>query len=108
MLRPLTHPVACCCVLLGVLAQSLKPVNETTCKRTKHLPTLLDQQSWELLRPFPRSLIANIYGQSSKTASKAYYDTFVNRLESHLVEMLNKAIIMIIILLLCELDQSNK
>ena len=26
MLRPFAHPVACCCVLLGVFAQSLKPV----------------------------------------------------------------------------------
>ena len=27
MLRPFAHPVACCCILLGVLAQSFKPVN---------------------------------------------------------------------------------
>ena len=26
MLDPFAHPVACCCVLLGVVAQSLKPV----------------------------------------------------------------------------------
>ena len=26
MLRPSAHPVACCCLLLGVLAQSFKPV----------------------------------------------------------------------------------
>ena len=26
MLRPFAHPVACCCVLLGVVSQSLKPV----------------------------------------------------------------------------------
>ena len=26
MLRPFAHPVACCCVLLGVVAQSLKLV----------------------------------------------------------------------------------
>ena len=25
ILRPCAHPVACCCVLLGVVAQSLKP-----------------------------------------------------------------------------------
>ena len=31
MLRPFAHPVACCCVLLGVVAKSLKPV--------KRLPT---------------------------------------------------------------------
>ena len=40
MLRPLTHPVAWFCVLLGVVAQSLKPV--------KHC--------WESFRPFARSL----------------------------------------------------
>ena len=28
MLRPFAHPVACCCVLLGVDAQSLKPVKQ--------------------------------------------------------------------------------
>ena len=27
-----------------------------TCKRTQLLPTLLAQQCWKLLRPFPRSL----------------------------------------------------
>jgi len=42
MLRPFAHPVACCLVLLGVVAQSLKPVK--------------GQQCWELLRPFARSL----------------------------------------------------
>ena len=26
MLRPFAHPVACCCVLLGVVAQALTPV----------------------------------------------------------------------------------
>ena len=26
MLRPFAHPVACCCVLLGIVAQSLKPL----------------------------------------------------------------------------------
>ena len=35
-------PVACCCVLLGVVAQSLKPIRLlATCKRTQQLPTLL-------------------------------------------------------------------
>ena len=26
MLRPFAHPVACCCLLLGVVSKSLKPV----------------------------------------------------------------------------------
>ena len=26
MLRPFAHPLACCCVLLGIVAQSLKPL----------------------------------------------------------------------------------
>ena len=35
MLRPFAHPVACCCVLLGVVALSLKPVKLLAmCKRT--------------------------------------------------------------------------
>ena len=56
-LRPFAHPVACCCVLLGVVAQSLKPVKRpTTCKRAQQVPTLSGQQFWQLLRPFARSL----------------------------------------------------
>ena len=36
MLPPFAHPVACCCVLLGVVAQSLKPVKLlAACKRTQ-------------------------------------------------------------------------
>ena len=57
MLRPLAHPIACSCVLLGVVAQSLKPVKLLApWKRTQELPILLGQQCWELLRPFTRSL----------------------------------------------------
>ena len=37
MLRPFAHPVACCCVLLGVVAQSLKPVKLFS----QQLPTFL-------------------------------------------------------------------
>ena len=47
-----------CCMLLGVVAQSLKVVKLlATCKRTQQLPTLLGQQSRELLRLFAHSLI---------------------------------------------------
>ena len=52
MLRRFAQPVACCCVLLGVAAQSLKPVNFLS----QQLPILLlrdrrsvaqqDQQRW--------------------------------------------------------------
>ena len=52
MLRQFAQPVACCCVLLGVTAQSLKPVNFLS----QQLPILLlrdrrsvaqqDQQCW--------------------------------------------------------------
>ena len=42
MLRPFAHPVACCRVLLGFVAQSLKPVKLlATRKRTQQLPTIL-------------------------------------------------------------------
>ena len=53
ILRLFAHPVACCCVLLGVVAaQSLKPVKLlATWKRTQQL-----QQCWELLRPFQTML----------------------------------------------------
>ena len=37
MLRPFAHPVACCWMLLRVVAQSLKPVKLLApCKRTQH------------------------------------------------------------------------
>ena len=62
---PFAHPVACCCMLLGVVTQSLKPVKRsTTCNRSQQLPILLGQQCWELLRSFAFSFI-NIW--SSKT-----------------------------------------
>ena len=36
------HPVACCCELLRVVAQNLKPVKLlATCKRTQQLPAML-------------------------------------------------------------------
>ena len=37
MLRPFAHPVACCCALFGVFAQSLKPVK----LMSQQLPTFL-------------------------------------------------------------------
>ena len=52
LLRPSVHSVACCWMLLRVVAQSLKPVK--LCRQ--QLPTLLAQRCWELLRPFQRSL----------------------------------------------------
>ena len=52
------HPVACVCVLLGVVAQSLKQVKLIAAfKQTQQLPTLLGQQCWELLCPFVPSFI---------------------------------------------------
>ena len=43
MLRPFAHPVACCWMLLGVVAQTLKPVklaNGRSNYETKRLPDL--------------------------------------------------------------------
>ena len=55
MLRPFAHPVAYC-ALLGVVAQSLKPVKLSKllapCKRRN----IVGQHRWELLRLFERSL----------------------------------------------------
>ena len=56
MLRPFPHAVACCCVLLGVVAQSLKPVKVLS----QQLPTFLlfrdrrsiAQQCWIRLSQF--------------------------------------------------------
>ena len=61
ILRPFAHPVACCCVLLGVVAQSLKPPVKllTPCKGTQHC--------WELLRPFSRTIVALIVRVGSFT-----------------------------------------
>ena len=47
MLPPFAHPVTCCCVLLGVVPQSLKPVKLlAACKLAQQLPTPT------MLRPF--------------------------------------------------------
>ena len=44
------HVAACCCVLLGVVAQSLKPVKRLgTRKRTQQLPTLLAYSTSKLV-----------------------------------------------------------
>ena len=43
MLRPFAHPVSCF-VLLGVVASVYTPLPT----RTQQVPTLLDQQCWEL------------------------------------------------------------
>ena len=37
ILRPFAHPVACCCVFLGIVVQSLKPVKHLN----QQLPTFL-------------------------------------------------------------------
>ena len=47
-MRPFANLVACCCVLLGVVASVCTP--QPT--RTQQLPASLGQQCWELLRPF--------------------------------------------------------
>ena len=71
MLRPFAHPVACCWMLLSVVAQSLKPVKLFS-QQLPTLPTMLGprtlithglqrlmgcilpryQHCWELLHPF--------------------------------------------------------
>ena len=72
-LLPMNNSKKCCmlpvafvctpvCMLLGVIAQSLKPVSfplSTAAPKivTQQLPTLLARQYWELLSPFVRSLM---------------------------------------------------
>ena len=42
MLRPFAHPFACCCVLFGDVAQSLKPIKRLfLCKRTQQTPNIV-------------------------------------------------------------------
>ena len=53
-LRPFAHPVACFCVLLGVVAQILRPVNLLESYVQTDATTFniaRDQQCQELLRP---------------------------------------------------------
>ena len=50
MLRPFSHPLTCCCVLLVVVAQSLKPVKTFSYVQTDAIT------QHELLRPFAHSL----------------------------------------------------
>ena len=51
-LHTLLHVVACCCLLLGVVVQSLNPVKLlATCKQTQQVPTMLG-----VVGPFARSL----------------------------------------------------
>ena len=48
MLRPFAHPVACCCVLLGVVAPFAYHCNKDATRTQQHA-TWLAQQCWELL-----------------------------------------------------------
>ena len=50
MLRPFSHPLTCCRVLLVVVAQSLKPVKTFSYVQTDAIT------QHELLRPFAHSL----------------------------------------------------
>ena len=57
MLCLFAHPVACCWMLLGAVAQSLKPVKLLApCKRTQQLPALRC--------PFARSFMSSTPGPS--------------------------------------------
>ena len=69
------HPVACCCVLLRVVVQSLKPVKHlATCKRTQQCWANHVGSCWPTtLRPSARGLIRIIpticYNQANKVTS---------------------------------------
>ena len=58
MLRPFSPPVECCCVLLGVVAQSLAKFETdqifSYVQIDAKIPNKLSQQRWELLRLFAR------------------------------------------------------
>ena len=76
MLRPFAHPIACCWMLLGFVAQSLKPVKLFT----QQLPTFLlfrdrrsvAQQCWIRLHSSP-----NIVGGHARSLRMVYKDLWV-------------------------------
>ena len=67
MLRPFAYPVACCCVLLGVVAQ-------TGLKRVKHLTTRKRTQRARSIQPkFPEISVQNSmdrFGPTGKVSKK--------------------------------------
>ena len=68
VLRPFAHPVACCWMLLEVVAQSLKPVklfSSAPCKRTQQLLTLRC--------PFARSCMSSAPGPSCSKSDSAIH-----------------------------------
>ena len=82
------HVVACCCVLLGVVAQSLKPVKRLgTRKRMQQLPTLAYSVSKLVLSLFPSSTgkqakgrVEWVGGGGGGGRITRYYPEFVNSL----------------------------
>ena len=86
-----------CCVHLHTLlhvvgnsvAQSLKPVKLlATCKQRQQLPTLLGQQSRELLHPFARIALQSTY--RSTTLSTSMFYLFITRKPPKLKQHRNK------------------
>ena len=73
MLRPFANPVACCWMLLFVVAQSLKPVILfTSYKRTQHC-----WLTTQLLRPFERSLTNLLTAFIEHFPARVSHDTSV-------------------------------
>ena len=76
MLVPFAHPVSCHCLLLGVVAQSLKPAKLLgMCKRTQELPTMLGVVSQKCCVRFHAAVVVKLrqMNKSKKRAAGAAY-----------------------------------
>ena len=89
---PLLSICTPCCVLVRVVAQSLKSVKLlATSKRTQQLPKLLGQQCWELLRPSARSLRKVVQHSRSELHSRISRNhvvyTWIADVENHIIHI---------------------
>ena len=72
MLRPFAHPAACCWVLLGVVAQSLKPVKRLSNNWNNIITTLTNKSYW----PDSRQILRHQSGFSLVEAQPLYCKKF--------------------------------
>ena len=93
MLRPLAHPVACCWMLLPVVAESLKPVKLFS----QQLPTFLSfrdrrsvaQQCWILLHSSSNIVGAAHAHYAWFTKTYGLYPSTMHRRSQHCWELLH-------------------
>ena len=90
MFRPFTHPVACCCLLFGVVAQSLKPVKGLS---QQHLTFLLfrDRRSVAQEPWIPLHSSSNIFG--AKMAAECNFTKSNGLYHSHDVLQVHRKVV---------------